>query len=240
MVMGLLRVLLILTSFFLWSKVWGFVLPTQLNQEGKLKVVDILSFGTLTKLNSNPYPLGGYSGLEIGFSQEAIASSKLSQLGAEDSSSGYFTYANLSIGKGFYSNWDIFLSFAPFGQGIQSQIYGLMFRWCFWNSPVYRFSAVLHANGTNIQNKYFSEGSGFDLVSSATWRDFDAYLGLGPASVSATFSNALLAPGEDARIARGALRHYYGVSYRWDEYFFALESHTVREKVYSLKLGLRF
>lgn len=225
---------------FFFSELSGaFVLPTGLNQEGKSLVVDVLGFGTLSKVNSNPHPLGGYTGVEWGLSQESISSSKLGTLGEDPSSAGYFNSSHLTFGKGFYSNWDIFLSFAPFGQQIQSQLYGGMLRWCFWNTPLYRFSITFHGNGANIQNKFFSEGSGMDLISAITWKNFDFYVGGGPSTVAARFAPALLAPNQNAYLTATTMRTFAGLTYEWDKYFVAMEYHRIRESTYALKLGFR-
>lgn len=221
-------------------KVFGFALPVEMDGEGKKNVVEVLGFGTLMKFHSNPYPLGGYQGLELSIGQEAVSSGRLAQAGSEESSAGYFTYTNFSVGKGFYSNFDVFFNFAPFGQKIQSQIFGLLLRWNFFDRSNFRLSAVLHGNGVNVQNQYFSDSSGLDLVASSTFRQFDYYVGFGETTVNATFAGSLLAVGENTREKRSAYRHFIGLNYQWQSYFATAEYHRVVENTYSFKLGYRF
>ena len=231
-----------LFSFFLFfvATSTAFVLPSNLDRDGKSLVVDALGFGTLAKVNSNPHPLGGSTGVELGLSQESISSSKLGTIGEDPgASSDYFNSSYITFGKGFYNNWDVFLGFAPFGQQIQSQLYGGLLRWCFWNKPLYRFSLTFHGSGTNIQNKFFSEGSGMDLVSAVTWRNFDFYLGAGPATVSARFSPTILVSTENLYSSSSTVRTFTGITYEWGKYFIATEYHRVRESTYALKLGFR-
>ncbi len=78
-----------------------------------------------------------------------------------------------------------------------------------------------------------------DLISALTWKNFDFYLGAGPATVSARFSPGIVLAGESLNSTSSTVRNYAGITYEWGKYFFATEYHRIRENTYALKLGFR-
>src|SRR5476651_1584350 len=114
--------LLLLSSM----KALAFDIPSGLNQSDRREIVRTLGLNSATKMLDNPYPLGGYSGFEIGLSSEFIDIRDIRHLGCAPGSAGCgnktysdeseWNYSRLTIGKGLYKDLDIFIHFiAPLG-----------------------------------------------------------------------------------------------------------------------------
>ena len=58
----------------------GLSFPSSLTSHDRGQVLAILGYGSAVKILDNPYPLGGYSGLEIGLSTEFINTSQIAKL----------------------------------------------------------------------------------------------------------------------------------------------------------------
>ena len=67
-------------------------LPKQLDREDQSRALEILGFGSTAKTLDNPYPLGGYSGVEIGISSEFIPVDDLATLGDGNGDDGEYNF----------------------------------------------------------------------------------------------------------------------------------------------------
>ena len=98
-------------------------IPKGLTKSDRTEMVRILGLNSATKILSNPYPLGGYSGLEVGYSLEFVNVRDMRRLGCAPGSLGCLNtnlpeetewrYSRLTVGKGLYSDVDAFFSFMP-------------------------------------------------------------------------------------------------------------------------------
>src|SRR5580692_1102541 len=96
----------------------AFDIPSGLLQPDRQQIVRTLGFDTATKMLDNPYPLGGFSGFEVGLSMEYIDIRDIRTLGCAPGSAGCrntsisdeteLRYSRLTIGKGLYDDVDVF------------------------------------------------------------------------------------------------------------------------------------
>jgi hypothetical protein len=91
-------------------------IPKNLNSVERRKALEILGFSSSSKLLGNPYPLGGFAGVEIGYTSEIISTGELASLGTKPKTQSETSFSTLTLGKGLYNNLDIFLQFSPFSQ----------------------------------------------------------------------------------------------------------------------------
>ncbi|MCJ8277398.1 MAG: hypothetical protein HRT44_02280, partial [Bdellovibrionales bacterium] len=163
------------------SLTWAFEIPQNLNSDERQRTLEIVGLGTSTKFLSNAYPLGGYSGLEVSLSYEALDVGEITRLGNTSPNVETVYYPKFNIGKGIYNNSDIFFHFIPFNETSGLSKYGFSFRWSFYESlylPI-NFSLVTHASNSNIQNKLVSRSLGADILLGLTLSNFSLSLGGG-------------------------------------------------------------
>ena len=100
-------------------------LPRQLNELDRFTTLKTLGFGTATKLNTDPNPLGGYQGFEFFLSTDLISIENIQLLGNRSGSGNQFVTTNLGFGKGIFFDIDTFIYFSPLqAQSKSSQIGG--------------------------------------------------------------------------------------------------------------------
>ena len=63
-------------------------IPRGLSQPDRVEVVETIGLGAAPKILSNPYPLGGYDGFEVGYSIEFINVRDVNRLGCAVGSAG--------------------------------------------------------------------------------------------------------------------------------------------------------
>mgnify|MGYP000887661910 CR=1 FL=1 len=134
-------------------------IPKNLSQSDRLQTLKILGLGTNSRINTDNYPMGGYSGFEVGFTRNFIPVGDLSNLGDTVKEQDLFQYSIINIGKGIYNNIDIFIHFMPFSEGTGLSEYGGMLRWGFYQMsylPI-SFSLLLSANSSNINNQLITK-----------------------------------------------------------------------------------
>ena len=66
--------------FFSSESEASLVLPRNLNDAQRIETLEILGPSSAPKILGNPYPLGGYSGVELGYSVQILPTEKLSEL----------------------------------------------------------------------------------------------------------------------------------------------------------------
>lgn len=239
-------------------------IPKRLTKADRQEVVETLGIGTATKMLTNPFPLGGYSGFELGYSVEFINVQDINRLGCTPgvgtcpnksvSDEGEFRYSRFSIGKGLFHDIDIFLNFSPPFGGSNISDYGGSIRWAFYQAaflPI-TFSFIVHGNRTNIQNDFINQNFGAEIIAGITLDNFALYAGGGQIWGKGTFlvsdtGNGTVDPTDPdvngTNMVHESVRQpntVVGISLRYENLFAAAEINHYGDSVYSGKLGVRF
>lgn len=241
---------------------FAFEIPKGLSASDRQEVVRTLGLNSATKILTNPYPLGGYSGFEVGASVEFINVRDIMKLGAGQSEEvSEWRYSRFTIGKGLYQDIDLFVHFMmPMG-GVETTDYGGMLRWSFYQArflPI-NISLLATANQTNFNDSFINQNIGADMIVGVNVDGFSVYFGGGQVRASGTFSSVgsgTCADGEDCTIdpadpAVNSATHtvvqrvtethmVVGLSLHFNDLFAAAEVDRYRDAVYSLKAGLHF
>lgn len=223
-------------------------MPTGLKLNELDDVARILGFNTSTKFLSNPYPLGGYLGLEVGVTLEIVNTEELALLGNKDTNDKELRFSRISIGKGLYNNVDAFLHFVPYSTSNQISDFGGLFKWGFYEGSYLPFSAslLISLNTINIQDNYLNKSLGSDLMFGVNVNQFALYFGGGYLRASSKFTNAIL----DVSVPKDSdntfeetytsSHSFVGVQFDFFGMFVAGQIDRYQDPVYSLKLGTRF
>ncbi len=219
-------------------------IPTNLKASDRQTALQILGLGTSTKILTDPYPLGGYSGFEVGLSTESIPIDNISKLGSGAPSQDQFVYPIISIGKGVYNNVDFFLNFMPFNESTSLSSYGGFLRWGFYQMKYFpaSFSLIFHANTTNINNQIISQSSGVMLMNGINLQNFALYIGIGSVQSLGRFvggSAGITFEAVDKYEAVQTFQSTIGGAYHFGDFFVALQLDQYTQATYSLKLGYR-
>lgn len=242
----LTTVFIILVSDVLISGVaWSATLPKNLSASERETTLNILGFGAASKLLSSPYPLGGFQGVEVGFTSEFIPLSEVASLGAKSPSRTDLNYFNLTIGKGLFYNVDVLLHFIPMPQDESISGYGGQVRWGFYETKFMpaALSLVIHGSGTNFSNVLSAETSGLDLVGSVNMRDVSLFFGTGQARSVGSFvggAGGVTDSGNTEATDVSSPHTVFGISVKMSNVFLALEVDRYVQSTYAGKLGLRF
>lgn len=220
-------------------------IPTQLSSSDRISALEILGFGTAGKNATNPYPLGGYLGVEMGFGMERLELENLSQLGTTSQEQNELLFPTFSFGKGLYGNIDLFFYFTPFLESISLSRFGGFLRWGFFQSKVWptSLSLLVHAGNTNIDNKITTETYSYSFIGSYQLWDFALYAGIGELISKGEFiggASGVTDTGNTENEKVQKVFSIFGVSYLWQPYSITLELHHAHSSVIHLKLGLRF
>lgn len=247
----------------------GLELPRGLNHADRQEVVQTIGLGSSEKMLTNPYPLGGYSGFEVGYSLEFINVRDINHLGCTIGAPGCpndhipddneFRFSRFTIGKGLYHDIDLFFSFAPPIGGSNISDYGGSIRWAFYQATFLplTFSTILSGNRMNIGDEYISENFGADLMAGITVDSFSLFFGAGEAwskgvfmvyDVNGTDPGNGTVPSDDADAGASgtvtehaqSMHVFVGFSVQYENLFAAAEIDHYHDSVYSAKLGVRF
>jgi hypothetical protein len=238
----------------------AFEIPKGLNGSDRQEVVRTLGLNSATKVLTNPYPLGGYQGFEIGVSTEFINVRDIGKLGAGGLDVTEWRYSRLTIGKGLYDDVDLFVHFLmPIG-GVQSTDYGGLLRWSFYQArflPI-NISLLVSADQLNFNDAFINRNVGADVIVGVNVDGFAVYFGGGQIHGEGTFTSSagVCANDEDCTVdpsdpnvnaatrtvvQRVTENHMVvGLSLHFDDLFAAAEVDRYRDAVYSLKAGLHF
>jgi len=232
----------ILIAFNAWASL---EIPNSMTTGDRKKVVEILGFSSAAKILGNPYPLGGYSGIEVGYTTEVISTGEMSRLGSKPSTQSETTFSTLTLGKGLYHNVDIFLQFTPFSQTEAITGFGGQLRWGFYQAEYLpaHLSLVISGNNTNFQNKINTTTQGTDLVAGFSVQDLTLYTGVGLVRSIGTFVGGAGGVTSDANTATEDLStsHYLaGINVKFSKMFLAMQLDRYTQSTYSAKLGTRF
>lgn len=256
-------------SFFS-SPVQAFEIPKGLNATDRREIVRTIGLNSAPKALSNPYPLGGYSGFEVGYSVEFINVRDIRRLGCEPLTSGCpntsysneteWRYSRFTIGKGLYNDIDIFFSFMPPVGNIRGSDYGGQLRWSFFQAqflPV-NLALVTYFNQLNFNDTFMNRNIGAEIIAGVNVNNFALYFGGGLVEARGTFIglNKSNVCGEDctvttidedfnttSRTVTADVRETHtvvGFSLHYENLFAAAQVDRYRDAVYSLKTGLRF
>ena len=255
--------------FFAAPAVIALEIPKGLTSADRKEVVRTIGLNSANKMLSNPYPLGGYSGYEVGYSVEFINVRDMRRLGCAPGSAGCLNtsysdetelrYSRISIGKGLYHDVDVFFSFIPPTGGVELSDYGASMRWAFYQArflPI-NISALVHFNQLNLSNTFVSRNVGSEVMVGVNVDNFAVYFGGGMVEARGTFigENALGVCEEDctaetdedfnrfSRTSTSRVQETHtvvGLSVHYENLFAAAQVDRYRDAVYSLKVGLRF
>jgi hypothetical protein len=219
--------------------------PRSLTSSDRAQLTRLLGVGTSSKVLSDPFPLGGFDGVEVGIQTESIPTDELSQLGTKTQRQDRFSYPRFSIGKGIYHHMDTFLHFVPFQQSTGLTEYGGILRWGFYQGldlPA-TLSINTFANSTNIRDLFIARNIGAELIAGLTLRDFSLYMGIGNVWSTGRFAggNTQLTDTrstEDSSVS--AVTTQLGFVYHLRPLFLAVQINNYSVAVLSAKLGTRF
>jgi hypothetical protein len=255
---------------FYFSQTQALTIPSGLSLSDRKEVIRILGLNASNKALSNPYPLGGYSGFEIGYSLEFVNVADLKQLGCtagsagcnntSDAQSTEWRFSRVTIGKGLYHNIDLFLSFVVPTSGVRFSDYGGMVRWSFYQAeflPI-NFSMLIHADSLNFGDRFANQNYGAELIAGVNVDDFALYFGGGLVQSTGTFVGVSSSGqcGTDCtvdtndpnvNVVTRTISHrltethsMVGFSWHYQNIFAAAQVDRYRDAVYSVKAGLRF
>ncbi len=264
-----MRFWIFITIFLASSGVFALSIPKGLTAADRKEVIRTIGMNSATKALSNPYPLGGYSGFEIGYSVEFINVRDIRRLGCAPGSPGCantslsddteWRYSRLTIGKGLYKDVDAFFSFSPPTGSVRVSDYGGALRWSFFQAqflPI-NISGMVHFNQMNFSDAFMNRNFGGEIMAGVNVDNFSLYFGGGMLESRGTFigSNGGTC-GPDCTVSPGdpdvgAVEHtvtnkvqethsVVGMSLHYENLFAAAQVDRYRDAVYSLKLGLRF
>lgn len=236
----------------------GVVFARQMNSTQRQEVLEILGLSSGGKILSDPYPLGGYAGLELGATVESISTEDVARLGAVPADPQQeVTYMGFTMGKGVYNNVDLFLHFVPYLPRTEVSRYGAMVRWGFYQAQFFPLSLSININAeiANFSNVLSARTVGADLVGGINVKNVAIYVGAGPVSSTGTFiggpSGLPCSPatinqcpftddGSKRRETVKTLHSVIGVSVAFGKISITGELDRYTQPVYSGKVGFRF
>lgn len=221
-------------------------IPRNLDDKDRQTATKILGWGTAGKLLADPFPLGGYSGLEVAVSIISVPVDDLSRLGAKNvGAQDSFTYPKISIGKGMYNNIDTWLHFIPYSEATGLSEYGGIFRWCFVEAKFFpgTFSFVAHGNAANITNTFSSQTAGADLITGINIGNIGFYLGGGRVYSTARFIGGATGVTDTLKDEITTVQGFHSViggSWKLQSLFAVLQIDLYTQPIFSTKFGVRF
>jgi hypothetical protein len=243
-----MRFLLPIFIVFLASSANAAILiPSSLSASDRVEALKIIGMGTSSKLLTDPYPLGGYDGIEAGLSIESLPADDLGRLGAGLAAPQQdVAYPKFTIGKGVYNNVDVFVQFTPYTRQDELSQYGGLLRWGFYQAQFTPMSAsiVVHANNGNVGNVLTTRTYGVDLVGGMNVSNVALFGGVGFLESTGTFAGGASGVTSSGRIESESVSGYhtvYGANVKiLEKGFLAFQIDRYSVPVFSGKLGVRF
>jgi hypothetical protein len=233
-----------LSAFFVTEAEAGIIIPKNLNDADREAVLKIIGLGTSGKLLSDPYPMGGYSGFEVGLSVESLPTDDLAKRGAGlTTSQQEVAYPKLTVGKGLYNGVDLFLDFTPYSRQGELTQFGGMLRWSFFEAESLPLSAsfLLHLDSANVGGLLATHTYGGDLIVGINVDDAALFAGIGSVEAAGTFASDITSSGQSETARVWGVHTVIGANVHFLETFFlALEIDRYTVPVFSGKLGMRF
>lgn len=220
-------------------------IPKNLNSTDRERVTEILGLSSASKILGNPFPLGGYSGIEVGYSFEVIATTEISQLGNGSDRTSEVSYGQLTLGKGLYNNLDVYLHFTPFSQGLDITGYGGQIRWGFYQAEYLpaHLTMIAYANTMSFENMITTNTTGLDLVAGFSVEDVTLYTGIGMTRSIGTFlggADGITDSGSTTQADLTESHYLAGINIRLAKTFVAFQLDRYTQATYSAKFGTRF
>ncbi|AHZ83649.1 hypothetical protein Bb109J_c3040 [Bdellovibrio bacteriovorus] len=220
-------------------------LPRNLTQGDQIRTLQILGFGSASKILDNPYPLGGYTGIEVGLSTEFIPAEDLSALGSKTQDKGEFSFYTLTIGKGLYYNIDAHVYFTPTVQEEKMQNFGAQLRWGFYEASFFplTLTAMVYGGGANFSNLINVSSMGYDLIATVTMNRLAIYVGGGRLRAIGTFIGGPDGITADQNtVTQDIVEDHavFGINVDIAKMFIAMQIDRYADSVYSGKIGFRF
>ncbi|WP_347358643.1 hypothetical protein [Bdellovibrio sp.] len=220
-------------------------LPRNLDSGDQIRALQILGFGSASKILDNPYPLGGYTGIEVGLSSEFIPTEDLASLGSKTDDKGEFNFYTLTVGKGLYYNIDTLFYFTPTIQGEKMQNYGAQVRWGFYEASFFPLSltAMLYGGGASFSNLINVSTMGLDLIATVAMDRLAIYTGFGRIRANGTFiGGADGITADQNTVTRDVVEDHavFGINIDIAKMFLAMQIDRYADSVYSAKVGFRF
>lgn len=241
----MVRYCLFLSIFFSISVQAATSLPRNLNDNESKRALQILGFGSAGKVLANPYPLGGYQGVEIGLSSEFIPAEDLAALGSKTTEKGEINYYILSFGKGIYYNLDTFLYFTPVLQSEKIQAFGGLFRWGFYEAAFFplTLTAVLNMGGANFSNLINVNTFEVNLIATVVLDNVAIYFGGGQSRAIGKFIGGPDGITSNQETIEHDIKEghtLFGINININKMFVAFEIDRYADSFYGGKLGYRF
>lgn len=220
-------------------------LPRNLTENESKRALEILGFGSAGKILGNPYPLGGYKGIEIGLSSEFIPAEDLAALGSKTTEKGEINYYTLSFGKGIYYNLDTYLYFTPVLQSEKIQAFGGLLRWGFYEPAFFplTLTAVLNMGGANFSNLVNVNTFEIDLIATVVLDNVAIYFGGGQSRAIGKFIGGPDGITSNQETVEHDIKEghtLFGININFNKIFFAFEIDRYADSFYGGKLGYRF
>ncbi|MBK9294347.1 MAG: hypothetical protein IPM57_07860 [Oligoflexia bacterium] len=238
-----MRYLLTLALILLFPKTSYAVIsiPSSLSAGEQELVLQTLGFGTSFRPVNNPYPLGGYSGFEMGLSANNIPTQDIGLYGGGSSVEKNVTYPLISIGKGIFDNIDILFNFIPYGESTGIGIYAGALRWSFFQATFVpaSFGLLLHGSSTNVNNVFNSQTVGADIITGVNIEPFSFYLGAGSIHGQGQFNSTLTTTGFSENQVVRAFHTLIGLNVEIASFFTAFEIDVYNTTIIALKFGAR-
>lgn len=217
--------------------------PTDLSTAQQQETLRLVGPSLSGKILSDPYPLGGFSGIEVSVQHESIPVGSLREFGSRNGTGPTdLTFQKINVGKGLYNDVDVYLSFTPWSRVAGMTQYGAFVRWQFWSweSIPVAHSIVPHANVSNFRNTFISENAGAQLITTYFWREASFYGGVGQVRSVGRFESDLTLSGRAEQYTQGLTHFLLGASYRWNSWLVAAELNRYDQPVWAFKLGARW
>ncbi|UXR64368.1 hypothetical protein EZJ49_14965 [Bdellovibrio bacteriovorus] len=220
-------------------------LPRNLDAKDQTRALQILGFGSASKILDNPYPLGGYTGIEVGVSSEFIPVEDLASLGSKTGDKGEFNFHTLTVGKGLYYNIDTLFYFTPSIQGEKMQNYGAQVRWGFYEASFFPLSltAMIYGGGASFSNLINVSTMGMDLIATVAMDRLAIYVGAGRVRATGTFiGGADGITADQNTVTQDIIEDHavFGINIDIAKMFLAMQIDRYADSVYSTKIGIRF
>jgi hypothetical protein len=239
-----LKVLLFLPLLAANVQASNLSIPTQLTSNDRSRILEILGYGSGSRILSIPYALGGESGIEIGLGYQSLPTSQLSTLGSKTQLQDDFGFFTIEMAKGLYHNLDFSLQAAPFFQEDISH-YGAQIRWTFFESKNFPASwmSVVHFSNSQFRSQMTTQTTGIDFVGSVFSNGFVVYGGLGSIRTQGQFiggAYGITSSQSTESEITGTIHFLGGVSFFIKKYFASIQMDKMQDNFYAIKIGQRW
>lgn len=235
---------LVISSYFSIHAFAAVLLPKQMSQGEMRKVLQVLGPATSSTPLSSPYPLGGWEGFEVGISKHYLPWSYLSEVDPEVAKQKDLEYPLVTIGKGLFYNFDLFLSIIPILKSDAVNYFSTNLRYQFWDSQnkIFHLSGLIFAGTSNVNNQLNMQNSGLDLIGAITLDRVSIFVGIGSLISNGRFIGGTggITGSQNTETERISLAHQLiGIEWPIGNFFIAAEADRYAIPYYSVKLGYR-